>query len=93
MKTVPAGKGEKINITYTHFAANQERGEIAVGEGKEFDNDALLTMLGFEKDENGELKLPTSNYEIEIADNGEIIRRKVKDKVLTENKTEDKGER
>ena len=84
-KVSPAGRNDKFEITYTGFAADIERTEIKVDEGHEFDNEGLLQMLGFEKDENGNLKLPASDYEAEIADNGEIIRRKKGSKVLTEN--------
>ena len=75
-KTVPAGKDDKFISTYAEFAANEQRTEIRTGENKEFDNDVLLEILGFEKNEKGELKLASNEHEAEIADNGEVIRRK-----------------
>ena len=81
-KTKPAGKDEKVNLTYAGFASNLERTELKTTEGKEFDNDELLKLLGFKEDENG-LKLSTANYDFEIADNGEIIRKAKDGKVLT----------
>lgn len=74
MKKVPAGKDSKINITYTEFAANQERTEIKTGEGREFDNDTLLQILGFEKDADGILKLQTEEHHIDRDNNGEKVR-------------------
>lgn len=57
--THPADSSDKFEITYTEFAANQERTEILSGEGKEFENDTLLEVLGFEKDSKGVLVLQT----------------------------------
>ncbi len=85
----PAGRNEKFEVTYTGFATNKERTEMQIDEGHEFDNEALLQMLGFEKDSNGQLVLKTNEYDCEIADNGEVIRRKEGDKVLTENVQEE----
>lgn len=55
--THPADSNDKFEITYTEFAANQERTEILSGEGKEFENDTVLEILGFEKDSKGILVL------------------------------------
>lgn len=74
VKSKAAGKNDKFEITYTEFAANQERTEITTGEGKQFDNDALLELLGFQKDANGELKLSAADHRIEKAEDGKIKR-------------------
>ena len=79
-KTIPAGKDSKINITYTEFAANQERTELVVGAGKEFDNDTLLEILGFEKDTDGILRLQVEEHHIDKDNNGKKVR--IKDKKI-----------
>lgn len=83
-KTVPAGKNDNMELTYTQFATNQERTEMLTGEGKEFDNDALLELLGFEKDGNG-LKLSTSSHDVERDDKGKVTRRRKGRTILTDN--------
>lgn len=87
-KTVPAGKDDRLNLTCTQFASNQERSEIKAPEGREFDNDALLELLGFEKDGKG-LKLPTEGHDFEILPNGEILRKDKDGKVLTGSEKEE----
>lgn len=87
-KTVPAGKDDKLNLTCTQFAANQERTEIKAPEGKEFDNDALLELLGFEKDGKG-LKLAVEGHDFEILPNGEILRKGKDGRVLTGSEKEE----
>ena len=83
-KQRPAGKNDSLEVAYTNFASNERKTELKV-EGKEFDNDELLRMLGFQ-DKDGVMTLSTSEYDAEIAPNGEIIRRKKNGRVLTENK-------
>ena len=73
-KFSPAGKDEKFSITYTHFAGNQEKTEILTGDGREFDNDTLLEILGFEKDSSGILRLPAEDHEFDRDSKGNIIR-------------------
>lgn len=72
----------KIGNTGFEVEANQQEIEIF---GTEIDNN-FLRELGFKPNPNGELALPTSMYEAEIADNGEIIRRRKGSRILTENK-------
>ena len=72
-KQRPAGKNDSLEVAYTNFASNERKTELKV-EGKEFDNDELLRMLGFQ-DKDGVMTLSTSEYDAEIAPNGEIIRR------------------
>ncbi len=83
-KQRPAGKNDELEIAYTNFASNERRTELKA-EGKEFDNDELLKMLGFQ-DKDGVMTLSTAEYEAEIAPNGEIIRRKKNGRILTESK-------
>lgn len=87
-KTVPAGKDDNLNLTYTHFETNQARDEIKTGEGHEFDNDVLLELLGFEKDGKG-LKLNTEDHNFEVLANGEKIRKDKDGKVLTGSEKEE----
>lgn len=87
-KTVPAGKDDELNIAYTQFASNLARSEIKSGEGHEFDNDALLELLGFEKDGKG-LKLNTEDHNFEVLANGEKIRKDNNGKVLTGSEKEE----
>lgn len=87
-KTVPAGKDDKLNLTCTQFASNQERSEIIAPEGREFDNDVLLELLGFEKDGKG-LKLVAEGHDFEILPNGEILRKNRDGKVLTGSEKEE----
>ena len=82
VKKVPAGKNDELTLTYTQFATDKERSELLAPEGHEFDNDALLEMLGFEKDGKG-LKLVTEGHDFEIAPDGTIIRRNKDGKILT----------
>lgn len=93
-KRIPAGKNDNVTVTYTQFAANQEKTQVITGDGKEFDNDALLKLLGFEKGANGVLSLQTEEHGFEIAPNGELIR-KSRDgkKVLSANGKEQDEER
>jgi len=56
-KMRPAGKNDKFDVTYTHFATERQKAEILTGNGEKFDNDALLEMLGFKKNEQGELTI------------------------------------
>lgn len=84
LKKRPAGKHDNVKISYANFAADRERPELKV-EGKEFDNEELLRTLGFEE-KDGVMTLSTSDNEVEIASNGEVIRRKKDGKTLTENK-------
>lgn len=90
VKTVPAGTKDKLNITYTQFATNKEKSELIAPEGHEFDNDALLKMLGFEKDGKG-LKLVAEGHDFEIAPDGTIIR-KAKDGTILTGEEVDKDE-
>lgn len=93
VKKMPAGQKDELTIAYTSFASNLEKSEIKVGEGKEFDNDALLAILGFKEDGKGGLKLPVEGHDFEIAPNGEIIRKDKKGKILTGSKTQVENER
>lgn len=86
LKKRPAGKHDNVKISYANFAADREKPELKV-EGKEFDNEELLRTLGFQE-KDGVLTLSTSDNEVEIAANGEIIRRKKDGKVLTEKQEE-----
>ena len=83
VKSNPAGKDEKLTITYTGFATNLEKSEMLVQEGKQFDNDALLELLGFEKDGNGGMKLPTEAHNCEVLAKGKKIRRDNSGNILT----------
>lgn len=93
VKRTPIGKEEGVELTYTNFAANQERTQLQTGEGREFENDILLEMLGFKKDENGNLRISTNNHKAQREDNGEISIRKAGNKILTQNKTQRDVER
>ena len=53
----PAGKNDELNLTYTQFAADREKSEMRIGEGFEFENDALLKSFGFELDNSGTLTM------------------------------------
>ena len=92
-KFSPAGKDEKFSITYTHFAGNQEKTEILIGDGREFDNDTLLEILGFEKDSSGILRLPAEDHEFDRDSKGNIIRmeeiRAIKAKKMATKKAEE----
>ncbi|MCI9365820.1 MAG: hypothetical protein HFJ54_04410 [Clostridia bacterium] len=85
-KMKPAGKNDEFDLTYTHFAAAKQRPEILTGDGERFDNVELLKTLGFSENEQGVLALKTADYEAEISETGEIIRRKKDGRVLTESK-------
>lgn len=73
-KSMPAGKNDNIRVAYTQFESNMDRTEIKVGDGREFDNDALLELLGFEKDASGVLRLPAASHEFDRDSKGNIIR-------------------
>lgn len=68
-----AGKEDKIRLNFTECAGNEEKSELRIGEGKEYNNDGLLELL-----ENSKkipyLSLKTSEHTYEIDDNGEIVR-------------------
>ena len=83
VKSNPAGKDEKLTITYTGFATNLEKSEMLVQEGKQFDNDALLELLGFEKDDRGSMKLSTEKHNCEVVAKGKKIRRDNSGNILT----------
>ena len=55
VKTKPAGKNDKFDVTYTHFATEKQKNELSTGKGEKFDNNALIEMLGFRENENGEM--------------------------------------
>ena len=86
LKKKPAGKHDAVKISYAHFAADKERPELKV-EGKEFDNEELLRTLGFEK-KDGVMTLGTSDNEVEMDANGEVVRRKADGQILTERQEE-----
>lgn len=73
-KFIPASENDKLIITCTHFASNKEKTELLTGEGKEFDNDALLETLGFKKDDKGVLTLNTVDYQFDRDTKGNVIR-------------------
>lgn len=89
LKSRPAGVKDNFDITYTHFAANNERTELRTGEGKDFDNDELLRTLGFKENGQGYMSLSATENNVEINESGEIVRRSKNGRTLTERKQEE----
>lgn len=85
LKTRPAGVGDNLDLTYTHFAADMARTELRVGEGKNFDNDELLKMLGFKENAQGLMSLSAASNEVG-RENGKVVRRTVAGRTLTEDR-------
>ncbi len=86
-KSKPAGKEDSFEVTYTNFATNRERTELTVGEGKEFDNDALLKTLGFEE-KDGALVIKAGPNEVKKDEKGNVVERKINGRTVTESKDE-----
>ena len=84
-KTKPAGANERIDVTYTTFATNREKTEMRTGEGKDFDNEELLKMLGFEE-KDGVLSLKATEHESELNEKGKVVRRTANNRVLTDDR-------
>ena len=82
----PAGVNDKIEVTYTNFATNRERTEARTGEGKEFDNEELLRLLGFKENSQGEMTLSATSIDVEKDKNGKVIRRTKNGRTLTDNR-------
>ncbi len=88
-KSRPAGIGDKLKIGYTHIATNDKKTELRTGEGQEFDNNALLEMLGF-KEENGIMKLSASSNTVKRDKRGKVIAREVDGRILTGKEPEER---
>lgn len=83
----PAGKNDELNLTYTQFAADREKSEMRIGEGFEFENDALLKSFGFELDNSGTLTMKAvNNDKIHIEEKTNTIERVVNGEVASRTK-------
>lgn len=89
LKSRPAGVNDKLDITYTNFAANREKTEARTGEGKGFDNEELLKMLGFKENAQGVMTVSATPNEIEKDEKGNVIRRTSAGRILTDSKQAD----
>lgn len=91
-KTRPAGINDNIEVTYTNFEANSERTEVKTGEGKEFDNEELLRMLGFKENAQGIMTLNATSNKVEKDEKGKTVRRTVAGRTLTGKRQAERGE-
>lgn len=76
VKTIPAGIGDSVTITYACMEANNEKSEIKV-EGNEFNNKLLRESQGFKEDSNGIMKLNASDNEVLIDESNKTVERRI----------------
>ena len=88
LKSKPAGVNDNLEVTYTSFATNREKTEARTGEGKEFDNEELLRMLGFKENAQGIMTLSASPNNVEKDAKGKVVRRTKAGRTLTDKETE-----
>ena len=83
-KSRPAGKNDKCAVKSTYIGVNQEQTECLEGPGKSFNNEPLLTIMGFKENQNGGLSLPAIEHEFNRTKNGKIIKNKTQNGKISE---------